>query len=65
MLRGTSGERELALDDFYLGYQQKDLRADEVVRALRVPLRRPNVRFRTYKLAKRTRTSRPSAPRRS
>ena len=53
VLRGTNGERELALEDFYLGYQQKDLRPDEFVRALRVPLPRAGLRFRTYKLAKR------------
>jgi xanthine dehydrogenase small subunit len=53
VLRGASGERELALEDFYLGYQQKDLRADEFVAALRVPLPRTGQRFRTYKLAKR------------
>lgn len=53
VLRGAGGERELALEDFYLGYQQKDLRADEFVAALRVPLPRAGLRFRTYKLAKR------------
>ncbi|KQQ91736.1 xanthine dehydrogenase small subunit [Massilia sp. Leaf139] len=53
VLRGAHGERELALEDFYLGYQQKDLQADEFVAALRVPLAREGVRFRTYKLAKR------------
>jgi xanthine dehydrogenase small subunit len=53
VLRGTGGERELALEDFYLGYQQKDLQADEFVAALRVPLPRTGQRFRTYKLAKR------------
>jgi len=53
MLRGAQGTRELALEDFYLGYQQKDLHADEFVAALRVPLPRAGVRFRTYKLAKR------------
>jgi len=53
VLRGAGGERELALEDFYLGYQQKDLRADEFVAALRLPLPRADVRFRTYKLAKR------------
>jgi xanthine dehydrogenase small subunit len=53
VLASSQGERELALEDFYLGYQQKDLRPDEFVRALRVPLPRPDVRFRTYKLAKR------------
>ncbi|QOL49935.1 xanthine dehydrogenase small subunit [Massilia litorea] len=53
VLRGAGGERELALEDFYLGYQQKDLKADEFVAALRLPLPRPGVAFRTYKLAKR------------
>jgi xanthine dehydrogenase small subunit len=53
VLAGGIGERELALEDFYLGYQQKDLRPGEFVRALRVPLPRPGVVFRTYKLAKR------------
>ena len=53
VLRGAQGTRELALEDFYLGYQQKDLQADEFVASLRVPLPREGVRFRTYKLAKR------------
>jgi xanthine dehydrogenase small subunit len=53
VLRGAGGERELALEEFYLGYQQKDLQLDEFVAALRVPLPRADVRFRTYKLAKR------------
>ena len=53
VLRGAAGERVLALEDFYLGYQQKDLQAGEFVQALRIPLPRAGVRFRTYKLAKR------------
>ncbi|MFC0251203.1 xanthine dehydrogenase small subunit [Massilia consociata] len=53
VLRGAAGERVLALEDFYLGYQQKDLRPDEFVQALRIPLRRAGLRMRTYKLAKR------------
>jgi xanthine dehydrogenase small subunit len=53
VLRGPAGERELALEDFYLGYQQKDLQPGEFVRALRIPLPRAGVAFRTYKLAKR------------
>jgi xanthine dehydrogenase small subunit len=53
VLRGPAGERELALEDFYLGYQQKDLRPGEFVQALRIPLPRAGVAFRTYKLAKR------------
>ncbi|MCD2517315.1 xanthine dehydrogenase small subunit [Massilia sp. G4R7] len=53
VLRGAAGERVLALEDFYLGYQQKDLQAGEFVRAVRIPLPRAGLRFRTYKLAKR------------
>jgi xanthine dehydrogenase small subunit len=53
VLCGAAGERVLALEDFYLDYMKKDLQADEFVMALRVPLPREDVRFRTYKLAKR------------
>jgi xanthine dehydrogenase small subunit len=53
VLRGPDGERSLALEDFYLGYQMKDLRPGEFVQGLRVPLPRAGVVFRTYKLAKR------------
>jgi xanthine dehydrogenase small subunit len=53
VLYGKEGERTLALEDLYLGYQQKDLRPGEFVRAVRVPLPQPGVAFRTYKLAKR------------
>ncbi|CAN7551217.1 xanthine dehydrogenase small subunit [Massilia sp. LjRoot122] len=53
VVRGAAGERVLALEDFYLGYQQKDLRPGEFVQALRIPLPRAGLRFRSYKLAKR------------
>ena len=53
VLHGANGERELALEDFYLGYQKKDLQEDEVVTAVRIPLSKENFIFRTYKLAKR------------
>ncbi|RSZ58644.1 xanthine dehydrogenase small subunit [Massilia atriviolacea] len=53
VLRDAAGERELALEDLYLGYQKKDLQPGEFVQAVRVPLPRAGVRFRTYKLAKR------------
>jgi xanthine dehydrogenase small subunit len=53
VLRSASGERVLALEDFYLGYQKKDLQSGEFVQAVRVPLPRAGVQFRTYKLAKR------------
>jgi len=53
VLHGAAGERVLPLENLYLAYQKKDLRADEVVKALRVPLPGPHLQFRTYKLAKR------------
>ncbi|MEO5933224.1 MAG: xanthine dehydrogenase small subunit [Duganella sp.] len=53
VLRGASGERMLPLEAFYLDYQKKDMRADEFVAAVRVPLPRAGIAFRTYKLAKR------------
>ncbi|HEY0063388.1 MAG TPA: xanthine dehydrogenase small subunit [Telluria sp.] len=53
VLRSPAGERVLALEDLYLGYQKKDLHPDEFVKAVRVPLPRAGVQFRTYKLAKR------------
>jgi xanthine dehydrogenase small subunit len=53
VLRGPAGARTLPLEALYLGYQKKDLRADEFVQAVRVPLPRADVQFRTYKLAKR------------
>ena len=40
VLRGAAGQRVLALEEFYLGYQKKDLQPDEFVAALRVPLPR-------------------------
>ncbi len=53
VLRGPHGVRSMALEDFYLGYQKKDLQPDEFVQAVRVPMPRSGVQFRTYKLAKR------------
>ena len=53
VLRSAAGERVLALEDFYLDYQKKDLQAGEFVQAVRVPLPQAGVQFRTYKLAKR------------
>jgi xanthine dehydrogenase small subunit len=53
VLRGPNGLRTMALEDFYLGYQKKDLQAGEFVQALRVPMPPAGVQFRTYKLAKR------------
>ncbi len=53
VLASVRGERTLALEDFYLGYQQTALAADEVLRAVRVPAPQPQQRVRAYKLSKR------------
>ncbi|MGZ5199912.1 MAG: xanthine dehydrogenase small subunit [Telluria sp.] len=53
VLNGPDGERVLALEDFYLGYQKKDMRPGEFVQSVRVPLPKAGLRFRTYKLSKR------------
>jgi xanthine dehydrogenase small subunit len=59
VLGSSGGQRQLALEDFYLAYQKQDLRSDEVVLAVRIPL--PSQAraietapvLRTYKLSKR------------
>ena len=53
VINGATGQRVLALEDLYLGYQQKDLHAGEFIEAVRVPPPRAGRQFRTYKLAKR------------
>ncbi|NEX64402.1 xanthine dehydrogenase small subunit [Noviherbaspirillum galbum] len=53
VLASKDGQRVMPLEDFYLDYQKKDLGPAEIVQAVRVPLPAPELRFRTYKLAKR------------
>ena len=53
VLRGIEGQRVLLLENFYLDYMKKDLLPGEFVEAVRIPLPRAKVQFRTYKLAKR------------
>ena len=53
VVNGVSGQRVLLLENFYLDYMKKDLRAGEFVEAVRIPLPHANLQFRTYKLAKR------------
>ena len=55
-LRKGHQVRELALEDFYLGYQHKDLVAGEFVEAVRIPLPATAdeaARLRCYKISKR------------
>ena len=53
VLASRRGARSLPLEELYIGYRKKAMEPDEVVAAIEVPLRRPALRFRTYKVAKR------------
>ena len=52
-LHRAGGEREMPLEDFYLGYQKKALQPGEFVEAVRVPLSPAGRRFASYKVSKR------------
>jgi xanthine dehydrogenase small subunit len=52
-LRRGPRTRRLPLDQFYLGYQRKDLASGEFIVSVHVPPPRPNQRFASYKLSKR------------
>ncbi len=53
LLRSVAGEREVTLDDFYLDYQVTDLKPDEFVATVRIPLPAQGVILRCHKLSKR------------
>jgi xanthine dehydrogenase small subunit len=53
VIRSTGGSREVALDEFYHGYQKSDLRPGEFIERIRMPLPGPGTSLRCYKLSKR------------
>ena len=53
VLRSYAEQRILPLESFYLDYMKKDLRADEIVDHIRIPLPKTGMQFRCYKLSKR------------
>ncbi|HAT31862.1 MAG TPA: xanthine dehydrogenase small subunit [Janthinobacterium sp.] len=53
VLNSVHGRRVMPLEKLYIAYQKKDMLAEEIVEAVRVPLPRAQLIFRTYKLAKR------------
>jgi xanthine dehydrogenase small subunit len=53
VLRLGSAERNLPIEDFYLGYMQNALQPGEFLMALRVPLPRPGQQVRVYKISRR------------
>ncbi|WP_459950202.1 xanthine dehydrogenase small subunit [Denitratisoma sp. agr-D3] len=52
-LRRGDVRRELPLENFYLGYQRKDMAPGEFVEMVRLPLPDPALRFALYKVSKR------------
>ena len=52
-LRSAAGEREVALDEFYVDYQLNDLKPGEFIESIRVPLPTDGVVLRSHKLSKR------------
>ena len=53
-LTGTSGARMVSIADFYLGYKKLDLRPDEIITRINIPLPRDGETLRLYKVSKRS-----------
>lgn len=53
ILSSSGGEREIAIEDFFLDYRKTDLRPGEVIRSIRIPKLAAGQSFRTYKVSKR------------
>ncbi|MBN8222266.1 MAG: xanthine dehydrogenase small subunit [Spirochaetes bacterium] len=53
VLRSVSGSREVAINGFYSGYKKFDLRADEILAKIILPLPKTNSLFKLYKVSKR------------
>jgi xanthine dehydrogenase small subunit len=53
VLDGPDGERRLPLEDFFHGYKQTDLKPDEFVHSVRVPVPKTNEQLYIYKISKR------------
>jgi len=52
-LTGRSGTRQVNINDFYSGYRQTVMAADELITLVIIPLPRPGDDFRLYKISKR------------
>jgi len=52
-LRKGKSQRKIALDQFYLGYQQKDCQPGEFIESIRIPLNNNHYQLASYKVSKR------------
>jgi xanthine dehydrogenase small subunit len=53
-LTGATGPRTVAVRDFYLGYKKLDLRPDEIITRIVIPLPAKGETLRLYKISKRS-----------
>lgn len=53
VLRSAGSRRTLPLEQLYLGYQRKDMKAGEFIEWIVIPHRQPNTFVRAYKVSKR------------
>jgi xanthine dehydrogenase small subunit len=53
-LTGLSGTRTVSIADFYLGYKKLDLKADEIITRIVIPLPSKSETLRLYKISKRS-----------
>ncbi len=53
VVSSPGGEREIPIEDFFVGYRRTALGRDEVIRAIRLPKPAPGEIFRAYKVSKR------------
>ena len=52
-LVGTNGTRDVPINGFYRGYKKMDLRPDELISAIHLPLPEPDDLLKLYKVSKR------------
>jgi xanthine dehydrogenase small subunit len=53
-LTGSDGARMVPIREFYLGYKKLDLRPDEIITRIHIPLPRDGETLRLYKISKRS-----------
>jgi xanthine dehydrogenase small subunit len=53
-LTGSDGARMVPIREFYLGYKKLDLRPDEIITSIHIPLPRDGETLRLYKVSKRS-----------
>ena len=53
VLASKSGERDIAIENFFLDYRKTDLRPGEFIKSIRIPKLTEDQEFRTYKISKR------------